>query len=114
MTFDEGYDPKTGRQATVRIGVETVCDPDPNWSLGKPLEQDFSDDEQPLKTLEEFNAERKKLYSLGIPEPCRNGIACPDCGSELWDSNPSATLLSNPPQKDIHCSMCNYRGTRLA
>ena len=56
-----------------------------------------------MKTLDEFNAERRK-----------DGIACPKCGKELLDSSPSITLTSHPPQKNIHCDACGYRGFRIA
>jgi len=46
-------------------------------------------------------------------EPHGNGIECPKCKSELWDSNPSITLSSNPPQKNTHCPKCDYRGYRV-
>ena len=69
-----------------------------------------------LKTLDQYNGERLKVFSainaLNSPHP--NGIACPKCGSELWDSNPMQTLTSNPPQKNVHCSNCEYTGYRLA
>lgn len=42
-----------------------------------------------------------------------NGISCPTCSSELYDSNPNITLTSNPPKKDIHCQ-CGYKGYRVA
>ena len=48
----------------------------------------------------------------GTPRP--NGIACPQCSKELWDSSPLETLTSDPPQKRIHCPHCKYRGERIA
>jgi len=46
-----------------------------------------------LKTLAEHDKERQaawdELERLGYPHP--NGIACPKCGKELWDSNPKET-----------------------
>lgn len=69
-----------------------------------------------MKTLEEFNDEKRKnlgrMQALNQPHP--NGIKCPDCGKELWDSDPIVTLTSDPPQKNIHCLACGYRGYRLA
>lgn len=67
-------------------------------------------------TLDEFNKERIKQYEdlKRLRDPCPNGIACPECNSELWDSNPSMTLASNPPKKHIHCPDCDYRGYRIA
>jgi len=69
-----------------------------------------------LKSLNDHDAERwnahQELQRLSRRHP--NGIACPKCGAELNDSNPSRTLLSNPPQKDVDCGACGYRGCRLA
>ena len=62
-----------------------------------------------LETLEEHNW-RAISFSSG---PVKNGIACPDCGSEMIDSNPLICLTSHPPQYRIHCSACGYTGTRF-
>jgi len=71
---------------------------------------------KPLKSLQDFNADREASYEVmrKMREPHSNGIQCPHCGKELWDSNPCMTLTSNPPQKNIHCPSCNYIGYRLA
>ncbi len=69
-----------------------------------------------LKTLEESNAEafknntnqQKWMYG----EPTKNGIACPVCTAELYDSSPMLTLPSSPAQKYIHCNNCEFKGTR--
>ena len=66
-----------------------------------------------LKSLDEFNSEQMAKYSKS-DQPCPNGISCPNCGKELLDSNPSITLTSHPPQKDIHCPDCGYYGYRIA
>ncbi len=64
-----------------------------------------------LVSLEEFNRERRE-------EPAKlpgNGIACPWCGAELVDTDKDGTLLmSNPPQKNVHCPNCNWHGYRIA
>lgn len=60
----------------------------------------------------------KKLISLEdhnkiatyINEKSGNGIACPNCGSELFDTG--IALASNPPQYKISCRQCKYNGTR--
>jgi DNA-directed RNA polymerase subunit RPC12/RpoP len=69
-----------------------------------------------MKTLEEHNAERWRdhevIGSLNDPRP--NGIICPDCGNELWDTNPMITLTSYPAKKHTNCPECGYRGYRLA
>lgn len=67
-----------------------------------------------LKTLSGHNlhsiATHNALYSK---KPQLNGIACPECGEELFDTNQMVTLTSNPPQKNIHCSSCDYKGRRV-
>jgi len=69
-----------------------------------------------MKTLEEHNAERYKVFGRlhNEMEPHPNGIACPKCSNELWDSNPTLTLTSLPPQKNVHCPSCRYSGYRIA
>ena len=66
-----------------------------------------------MKTLEQHNSDRHAAHvARGWPSP--NGIECPKCGKELLDSSPGTTLASHPPQKNIHCPVCDYRGYRLA
>ena len=67
-----------------------------------------------MKSLAEHNAERQQVHAKDLDnESQRNGIACPRCSAELWDSSPMTTLTSNPPQKNVHCT-CGYRGYRTA
>jgi DNA-directed RNA polymerase subunit RPC12/RpoP len=61
-----------------------------------------------LTSLEDHNRQAW-TFTTG---PVKNGIACPSCGSELMDSNPSICLTSYPPQWSIHCPKCGYTGTR--
>ena len=65
-----------------------------------------------LKSLDEHNttAWNSSLYG-NTPVP--NGIACPNCGEELMDSNPMITLTSYPAQKNTHCPSCDYTGSRI-
>lgn len=70
-----------------------------------------------LKTLEEHNAGRRLSYEAAsrvASHQRTNGIACPKCGTELIDSNPTMTLASYPPQKNIKCPSCDYVGYRVA
>jgi DNA-directed RNA polymerase subunit RPC12/RpoP len=69
-----------------------------------------------MKTLEEHNSEQWQIHeqSRKLNDPHPNGIACPKCGKELWDSLPGMTLTSYPPQKNIHCPECGHVGYRLA
>lgn len=68
-----------------------------------------------LKTLAENNAAARasRFYSPGKEAPRLNGVACPECGAELFDTEPSIVLLSYPPKKSIHCSACGYTGYRM-
>lgn len=69
-----------------------------------------------MKTLEQHNAERMETH-LALQDalnPHPNGIACPKCSKELWDSCPGMVLTSNPPQKNVHCPACGHVGYRLA
>ena len=69
-----------------------------------------------MKTLAEHNEDRLEAQSalLEAQKPYPNGIECPDCGMELWDSNPMTTLTSYPAQKNVHCPSCGYTGYRIA
>lgn len=68
-----------------------------------------------LKNLAEHNAQAFEIqHKLYANNPVKNGIACPNCGNELLDSNPMIILTSNPAQKNIHCDKCDYVGYRIA
>jgi hypothetical protein len=58
-----------------------------------------------LKTLEEHNKIATQINETG-----GNGIACPNCGSELFDSG--TILTSCPAQYLTICRECNYKGSR--
>lgn len=66
-----------------------------------------------LKTLAEHNTQARSSKMMD-DSPVLNGIACPKCGEEMYDSNPRKKLLSMPPKKNIHCSKCDYIGYRIA
>jgi len=71
--------------------------------------------EQKLKDLNEHNSQASSMHwSMNDNNPRLNGIACPECGEELFDSNPMMTLTSMPPKKNVHCSKCDYVGYRIA
>ena len=42
-----------------------------------------------------------------------NGIACPNCGKELYDTHSNVLWMTHMPKQDIHCKNCNYVGTRF-
>ncbi len=65
-----------------------------------------------LRNLDDHNQFALDAYNL-IMTPHLNGIACPECGEELRDSNPSVALTSWPPQFPTYCPACGYTGTRF-
>jgi C4-type Zn-finger protein len=66
-----------------------------------------------LQTLREHNSGKMSFSGINT-NPCLNGIECPDCKSELWDTNPSVSLSTHPAKKQTHCENCKYTGYRLA
>lgn len=70
-----------------------------------------------LKSLEEHN-NISSTFHRGMmgQSPVYNGIACPNCGEELLDTQPNVTLSSMPLQKNVGCSSdkCDYTGYRIA
>lgn len=66
-----------------------------------------------LKTLEEHNNQYAEFYDR-VNNSIPNGIECPNCKTELMDTNPMAVLLVYPPRVSIHCPKCGFKGTRLA
>ena len=69
---------------------------------------------KPLKQLDEHNAERRAFYEALRNPRKGNGIACPKCGAELFDSDTNMTLSISPPQKSVHCTACEFHGYRVA
>jgi len=65
-----------------------------------------------LKSIEEYNKERMTFFSNNIE--ANTGIACPQCGDQLKESNPGMLLMSNPPRKSVRCDTCNYSSSILA
>jgi len=69
-----------------------------------------------LKSLEQFNEERQARWrkALELNDPHPNGIACPRCGKEMFDIEPTMMLTSYPPKMKVKCPWCGYIGYRLA
>jgi len=70
-------------------------------------------EEKTLRSLGEADSEARKCYIMDWNKPRLNGIACPECGAELMDTSPGQVLASLPPRTAIHCSECNYTGSRI-
>lgn len=62
-----------------------------------------------MKTLEEYNQEKRKQYSRA---PKGNDIACPKCSGEMQDVG--GLLTSYPPQQKVKCPKCLYDDYRIA
>lgn len=67
---------------------------------------------KPLLSLDEADARRRTAYRP--PTPAANGIACPQCQAELYDSNPGTLLTSLPPRVQVRCPACGWTGSRIA
>lgn len=67
-----------------------------------------------LHSLKEYNKEKANIYK-NINDPRLNGIACPECGNELYDDKPNETLTTLPPKKSVKCfnTDCDYKGYRI-
>lgn len=68
---------------------------------------------KPLISLQAFNETNRQKFDLSN-KPIPNGIACPECGTELLDSSPLITLNSLPPKKNVHCPQCGWESYRVA
>ena len=66
-----------------------------------------------LVSLEEFNKRARESYGVSRNQSRPNGIACPECGEELWDKNRLECLTSWPPRRDVYCITCGYHGNRV-
>ena len=66
-----------------------------------------------LITLAKHNELIRKSWEL-VRFPRKNGIACPECGHELQDTDHELLGITNPPQTRVSCSHCIWKGTRLA
>lgn len=70
-----------------------------------------------LISLEKHNSTTSTFhFGMLNPKPIPNGIACPKCGEELFDTQPNITLTSIPMQKNVGCSSdkCDYIGYIIA
>lgn len=67
-----------------------------------------------LKTLDEYNAERRKerdAAKLASGKP--NGISCPKCRHEMHDTYFCFFVQDNPPRTWVHCPACGHKDYRL-
>lgn len=68
-----------------------------------------------LIKLDEHNANIiGNKWGVMSDEPQLNGIVCPKCNMELYDTYPMIVMTSIPPQKHVNCFACGYTGYRFA
>jgi hypothetical protein len=74
------------------------------------MKQNLNEYQKPsvLESLEDHN---NKIVAKSAVQKA-NGIACPKCGYELFDTNSNRMVLSFPPRYPIHCNNCDYIGIR--
>ncbi len=65
-----------------------------------------------LIPLDQYNSLKAKQRA-NSDEPQPNGIECPQCGEEMYDSRPYQVLTSFPAKKNIHCKECGFEAYRL-
>lgn len=71
-----------------------------------------------LKTIEEHNAERRRIHEeRDRPRP--TGVKCPQCGAELvkkslYSWTQQNGTYSDPPSEPAWCLHCTWRGSILA
>lgn len=73
--------------------------------------ENFNEYQKPkiLESLESHNSKKIGAYSTQKA----NGIACPNCGKELYDTNSNIMLATHPAKFSINCHNCDYIGTRF-
>lgn len=59
-----------------------------------------------LKTLEEHNKDALRLRL----NQYLTGVKCPKCDTELQYVNRNLAYLSNPPQYEVKCYECEFKG----
>lgn len=64
-----------------------------------------------MKSLDEWNVEAAARYRTVNYRA--NGIACPCCGTEMVDAD-DMILTSDPPQRNVVCPGCDFKGYRIA
>jgi hypothetical protein len=68
-----------------------------------------------MESLDDFNVRRRQQLAVrDALGPRPNGVACPQCGKELLDSDPNMRFSSSPPKMNVHCASCDYTGYRVA
>jgi DNA-directed RNA polymerase subunit RPC12/RpoP len=75
------------------------------------MKQNFNEYQKPsvLESLEDHN---NRIVAKSAVQKA-NGIACPKCGEELFDTNSGVVFTSMPAKYAIECHKCDYIGYRF-
>lgn len=69
------------------------------------------------KNLESLESHNAGVLSRGVQPFDKsillNGIACPECGCELYDGCSIVPITMSNHRREVFCMSCNYRGSRL-
>lgn len=74
------------------------------------MKQNLNEYQKPaiFKSLDEHN--QNVVLKNSVQKA--NGIACPNCGKELFDTNSNMVLMTHPAKYAINCHKCDYIGHR--
>lgn len=64
-----------------------------------------------MKTLEEHNRERREFHKKNKQKG--NGIECPVCKAELFDTFEKVNPVPLIPKIGVKCLVCNWEGYRF-
>ncbi len=70
-----------------------------------------------LKSLKGHNTMRTEMHLRRKETMKKTGIACPECGKELYDSQADPDTSIFPPRVRVECSderRCGWQGYRVA
>jgi DNA-directed RNA polymerase subunit RPC12/RpoP len=63
-----------------------------------------------MKTLSEYDKEYHERRNYTKSSEYSTGIACDKCKHELSFTSPNLVLMSSPPQKNVECPNCGFKG----
>lgn len=59
-------------------------------------------------TLKSVGEHNKQVFENKRPKEVGTGVQCPHCGDEMHYFSGDGLLLTNPPQRNVHCNTCKY------
>lgn len=117
---------KRRREAKKASAAAAAADPTPADDAPRDIETEPAADPHvadnaptPRSKLMDLRAwnDRRTAYwrTPSSRAPRLNALACPECGAELVDKDPTTMRPSNPPRFDVNCSAdeCHWSGVRV-